>query len=202
LDYSQQLFLPTVYAESDGDFVSLNNREVIQEQSSKKGIRPTRLDGVPRDMRDSSNDLDRVLPRHAAREFDWGNVPLYADLYTTAIPVVLHHNAWKDGAKERRTRWWHRTWYFPHLRHMLQQRITMGGFVAVGKVSTQDALVTYYATDSDKTSRLAKVFEPGRVEEGFRAVAMDEVCRYPEEQGSEKAWYDEVFRDGGGPFEL
>lgn len=100
LDYSQQLFLPTVYAEHDGHFVPLSNRSFIQTQSSKMGIDPVRLDGVPDDIRRSTNDLRKVLPPSVAKGFDWEQLPVYADFYTTAIPAVLHHNAWKNGGKE------------------------------------------------------------------------------------------------------
>ncbi|KAK2592343.1 hypothetical protein QQS21_009962 [Conoideocrella luteorostrata] len=204
LDYSQQMFLPTVYAEDDGLFLSLENRSFIQQQSSKLGIDPVRLDGIPNDISQTLNDVADVLPNGVATDTDgigWERMSLYADFYTASIPALLHHNAWKDNAKARRTRWWDQTWYFPHLRHMLERRLKSHKRGAIGRVSRQNTEVAYYPPGSDLKSNLPRVYSRDRLKDGFQVVTLDEACRYPDES-SNKAWYDEVLRDRRGPIEL
>ncbi|KAF4435209.1 hypothetical protein F53441_13564 [Fusarium austroafricanum] len=86
------------------------------------GIEP-RLDGATRGYPEfqkpfasgSSSELD--VPG------DWGDMPLYADFYSIAIPVVVHHNPHKDGAKNRRYLWWDRIWFFPYLRDLIEVQL-------------------------------------------------------------------------------
>lgn len=201
LDYSQQLFLPTVYAEYDGDFLSVHNRSFIQSRSSKLGIDPVRLHGVPSDIELTTSTVTEVLPRQVAKEFHWEDVSLYADFYTAAIPALLHHNAWKGGVKNRRTWWWDRMWYFPHLRHILDQRRTKGNSGPVARIHEQGRKVSYYPSRSSQENYLPKVFDTNRRLEGFRRAPLDEVCKHGDKEGRspDTAWHEEVFRDGRGP---
>lgn len=201
LDYTQGLFLPTVYSDKDGDFVSLNNLSAIEGRSSQLGISPPRLQGVPNDVLAHADKplTDVVLP--GDDEPTWGDVPLYADFFTAAVPVMVHHNAWKHGLKGRRTSWWDRTWYFPHLRQLLELHINKAPpkLAPLARVPARDGHLTYFAPRSDAEKRTPRVFRAEGVKVGLEEVGFEEVCRYPEEtEETEKHWYDEVFRDGKG----
>ncbi|CAM1511881.1 Fc.00g093940.m01.CDS01 [Cosmosporella sp. VM-42] len=199
LDYTQNLFLPTVYEERDGDFVTLSNHSMIETSSSRLGISPARLNGVPEDLAETRNPLADILPSQFNRTTNWEEMPLYADFFTTAIPVVLHHNAWKNGVKDRRILWWDRTWYFPYLRTMLEAQLKVSKLNPLARVTTRDGEVTYFSPRSDSNKRKPRVFEIAKAGKGLDEVDFDTICRYPDDNAnSSKNWYDELFRDGRG----
>ncbi|UJO18845.1 uncharacterized protein CLAFUR5_07586 [Fulvia fulva] len=107
LDYEQELFYPTCYSENGGAFVRVHNLSELSEESSLAGVSPPRLQDLPMNIATSARPLENLGDKDRK---GWGEVPLYADLWTTSIPAVLHHNAWRHGEKERRVTWWHRTW--------------------------------------------------------------------------------------------
>ena len=210
LDYAQNLFIPTVFEEQDGDIITLSNDSLIQSRSQALGISPPRLNGVPADMKDASNPLQK-LTAQAQTPLDWADLPLYADFYTTAVPVMLHHNAHKDNLKSRRERWWDRTWYFPHLRELLAHHLEPAPLQPLAVVRVEEAAgrrqareVTYWAPRSDAEKRKPRRFDLGDLRgQGIGELEVEEVCKYADETAkSEKHWYDEVFRDGQGTLRI
>lgn len=200
LDYTQNLFLPTVYEEDDGVFVSLDNKTVIERHSSKLGISPVRLLGVPKDLVNSYNPLEELFSSESGDGVGWGEMPLYADFFTAAIPVVLHHNAWKHGLKERRIWWWDQTWYFPHLRQLLQLHMRPGRLQPLARLPARSGYLEYYAPKSDAEKRKPRAFSRETYKEGFAEIELGAVCKYENESNdSAEHWYDEVFRDNKGP---
>ncbi|KAH7162075.1 hypothetical protein B0J13DRAFT_632887 [Dactylonectria estremocensis] len=200
LDYSQNLFLPTVYEENDGRFISLNEKAVIEKHSKDLGISPIHLQGVPKDLVGTHNPLSDIVPKGSSETVDWGDMPLYADFFTTAVPVVLHHNAWKHGLKERRTKWWDQTWYFSHLRQLLEQQMKPRKLRPLVTLPTHNGQLVYFAPKSDAEKRKPRAYNQKTVKTGFREIELDDVCRYEDEtKDSREHWYDEVFRDGKGP---
>ena len=207
LDYEQNLFLPTVFADQDGDFIYLDDSVKIEDYSRDRGIAPPRLQGVPEDVRSTQNPLAYVLPERQQidEELSWGSMPLYADFYTTAIPVVLHHNAHRNSLKNRREHWWTKTWYFAELRDMLAYRLRPAPLEPLASlnvdVAGQSEELVYWAPDSDRDKRKARMFDrTDSSAHGMNELEFDDVCRFPEEiEQSGKHWYDEVFRDDKGP---
>ncbi|KPM38560.1 hypothetical protein AK830_g7971 [Neonectria ditissima] len=203
LDYTQNLFLPTVYEEDDGVFVALDNKTVVERHSAKLGISPARLLGVPKDMVGSYNPLEELFSSEpgAGAGPGWGEMPVYADFYTTAVPVVLHHNAWKHGLKERRVWWWDQTWFFPHLRPLLELHMRPGKLRPLARLPARSGYLEYYAPRSDAEKRKPRAFSRDTYKQGFAEIELGAVCKYEKETDeSEKHWYDEVFRDDKGPF--
>ena len=194
LDYAQELSYPTCHSEKDGWIVPLNRRDLVDTHSFDRGITPVRVIGVPEDVRAASNPLQGLVEAP-----DWGNMPLYVDFFTETIPVLLHHNAWKDDLKQRRIWWWDQTWFFPHLRELLARHLTPAPLEPLATVNLDGRDVTYWASHSGNLKRkprllIDKAFEP------LNEIEWDAVCRDPEENVSwEKHWWDEVFRDGKGP---
>ena len=200
LDYAQTMFLPTVYEENDGDFVPLNNKSMVDSKSSKQGVSPSRLFGVPKDLIKTRNPLVDALPKSFPETTGWEEMPLYADFFTTAVPVILHHNAWKHGVKSRRTEWWDRTWYFPYLRDLMEARLKPSELKPLAKIPACRGHLTYLPPRFDnKSRREPRVFDLDQFENGLGQVNFDTVCRNEgESEESESRWYDEVFRDGKG----
>lgn len=200
LDYEQGLFVSTYYEEYDGRIIPLNDKGAIEKASNSLGISPVRLDGVPEDLEDVSNPLVDLYKDRPPGEFEWGNLPLYADFFTTAVPAVLHHNAKKYGAKKRRTTWWDKTWYFPYLRDLVELNVRPGALKPLARLSTSAGELVYWPPTSNTEKRKARVFNKETMKgEGLHQMEFGDVCIYPgETEESEKHWYDEVYRDGKG----
>jgi hypothetical protein len=213
LDYAQDMFLPTNNGEHDGQFVRLAEQDRIDQLSYRLGVSPTRLIGVPREMNESRNPLldlpedERIGRDGMPVDPLWEDMPVYADFFTTAIPAVLHHNAYKWERKGRRTLWWSQTWFFPYLRALLQKRLDDGAarrpLEPLARLPAKDgAELVYWAPESDRSRRRPRMFdgEALKTEEGLPELEFDTVCKWPGEgEGSWSRWYDEVFRDGKGP---
>ncbi|KAI1028195.1 hypothetical protein LB504_012475 [Fusarium proliferatum] len=195
LDYMQNLFIPTVFEEQDGEIIALSNETGIAEKSASLGIEP-RLDGVPDDIQSSTNPLNMHVLHDPA---DWGDMPVYADFYSTAIPVVVHHNAHKDGAKKRRYLWWDRIWFFPYLRQLIKAQLAIVEAEPLLDIAVNGERLVYWESRSNVTQKKPRTFI---VDSGKASIVEREfgyVCRAKTEKAeAEKPWYDEVFRDGQG----
>jgi hypothetical protein len=213
LDYAQDMFLPTVFEEHDGQFVRLADQDRIHQLSHRLGINPTRLTSLPHDMTDSRNPLldltgpARVGKDGAAVDASWEEMSVYADFFTTGVPVVLHHNAHSFNRKNRRTLWWHQTWFFPHLRALMQKRLDDAAakkpLKPLARLPAKGGKeLVYWAPDSDRERKKPRMFrgEALKTKEGLEELEYETVCKWPgENEGSWSRWYDEVFRDGKGP---
>ncbi|KAK7423576.1 hypothetical protein QQX98_001034 [Neonectria punicea] len=200
LDYSQQLFIPTVFEEWDGDMIRLNNKTLIAEKSKELGISPVRLKGVPDDIKASENPLKKVVSQDKKASLSWGDMPLYADFFSEAIPVAVHHNAHAGGIKLRREWWWNRTWYFPYLRELAMLHLEKPAELKpLGNYSTKLGDAVYWPPGSDRHKRKPRVFVADLVKTGLPELEFEVLCRSKgEDDKTEERWYSEVFRDGKG----
>jgi hypothetical protein len=201
LDYYQNLFIPTVMEDDDGQFVKLSNYTAIARYSSDLGISPVRVNGIPDDLQGLHNPLSHLLS--VADSLSWEEMPLYTDFFTTAVPPVVHHNAHKDGRKERRTTWWDRTWYFPYLRDLLMMQINDYQLKPLAKLmSDKGGEVVYWAPASQDGKRNPRNFNDtvSKNKELMEELDFDDVCRFEDEKDGHH-WYDEVFRDHKGPLQ-
>ncbi|CAM1509782.1 Fc.00g001170.m01.CDS01 [Cosmosporella sp. VM-42] len=203
LDYSQQLFLATVFEEDDGEIFKLNNHSLIANRSQELGISPIRLQGVPEDVKTARNPMKGIKPKADYVAPEWGDMAMYADFFTTAIPPVVHHNAHAGGLKRRREWWWPKMWYFPYLRPLLKAGLKPGPLKPLATVPVRDGDVVYWAPSSDEKKRNARIYEEERLENGLQGASLNMVCRHWNETADWKVrWFDEVFRDGKGPLKL
>lgn len=200
LDYHQELSIQTFWTDTedglfDGAFVSLNNQTVIDQHSTALGISPVRLTGIPNDVVAARNPLTGVIESP-----DWGEMPLYADFFTESVPVIVHHN----GFKERRTSWWDQPWFYQELRHLLALRMatTEQAAAPLAAVDAEGGVdVRYWAPPAEASDR-----RPRLMVDSARAplanMEFQHVCQYPDEpvRGPGQHWWDEVFRDAEGPF--
>ncbi|KAL5592462.1 hypothetical protein FOBRF1_013488 [Fusarium oxysporum] len=201
LDYTQELFYPTCYSESDGYFVPVNDPSAMEKESSRAGVSPPRIRGVPADIYEADNPLAKLADA-PDKELTWGEVPLYVDFWTTAIPVAIHHNAWRNGLKSRRTTWWNKMWFFPYLRDLLEEQ--MRADRRIRPLSTLDAkngsleVRPYHGNGEPKAALLFRKSKESKSWE-LRSADWNTVCRNSNTTAEAKAhWYDEVFRDGRG----
>nr|RBQ85967.1 hypothetical protein FVER53263_06574 [Fusarium verticillioides] len=199
LDYTQNLFIPTVFEEQDGDIIALNNETGVAERSESLGIE-TRLDGVPEDIRFSTNPLNMHVLHDPV---EWGDMPVYADFYSTAIPVVVHHNAHKHEAKKRRYLWWDRIWFFPYLRQLIKAQLAIVEAEPLLEIAINGERLVYWESRSNITQKKPKTFIVDSGEVSIVEREFGYVCRGKTEKAeAEKPWYDEVFRDGKGDLEI
>jgi hypothetical protein len=210
LDYTQELFYPTCYSEHSGAFVKLSDSEAIIRDSAEAGVAPPRIHSLPGDIALAPNAF-AMLENSPARDQKWASVPLFADFYTTSIPVVIHHNAWRNGLKDRQRTWWDRTWYFPYLREMLDLRMSATAsssntepIAKIGAVENNHTLTVwpYQTEDAPHAALLFGAGEDGNLR--LKGADWSTVCQSREAnedgEGRQQPWYDEVFRDGKGSF--
>ena len=204
LDYAQDLFYPTCNSEDDGYFVTLDDAGGIEETSSRHGVSPARVRGVPADLNESQNPLE-VLGEGTHGVLDWGAMSVYADFWTTAVPVAVHHNAWKNGLKERRSTWWDKLWFFPYLRLLLERQIELAkkGLPLATFRADDEGTLSFWPYDGGQERRQPMLFgqKVGGGSWDLHGASWDEVCRRDDvAEEAEFPWHDEVFRDGLGPF--
>ncbi|KAM0720700.1 hypothetical protein Q7P37_004837 [Cladosporium fusiforme] len=196
LDYTQELFYPTCWSENGGDFLALQDDSVVNEASVNAGVVPPRIRGVPSDIRRA----DAPLSPLSNSTTSWGSVPLFVDFWTTSIPVAIHHNAWKDGLKSRRTTWWDRTWFFPFLRELLEIRMQAqangNATLPLAEVGAQNGSLAVWPYPEEEAPRAAMLFSREGEGRGLRVADWDTVCE--SNDASTGRWHDEVFRDGKG----
>lgn len=203
LDYLQNLFYPTCYSETDGNFVVLDDAKAVKSESWKAGIRTPRIQGVPSDIAGADGPLAALGDLDNEEDNDWGKMSLYTDFWTTAIPVVLHHNAWKRNLKSRIVTWWDRTWYFPYLRQLIEAHLhpaeDSGPLV---RLPANNGSLQIWPSDMKRETRNPLIFGRKSSEDNWalHAAEWDTVCRNDNAtMEAEHHWYDEVFRDGKGP---
>lgn len=208
LDYTQELFYATCYSEHSGSFVQMSNSESTIRDSAQAGVAPPRLLSLPGDIALAPSPF-AMLKNNPAQHQDWASVPLYADFWTTSIPVGIHHNAWRDGLKDRQQTWWDRTWYFPFLREMLDLRMSVNNassiepVARIGAVETNHTLTVWPYQTVDNVPRAALLF--GASEDSsftLKSAEWTSICQSRETTDVEQQpWYEEVFRDGKGSFQ-
>ncbi|KAF6838356.1 hypothetical protein CPLU01_02468 [Colletotrichum plurivorum] len=198
LDYIQDLFTPTVFEEDDGEYIVLGNETALQVAAKDRVIIPPRVHGVPEDMLGLQTPLAEfgVDP-----QVSWSDMPLYTDFWTTSVPVIVHHNAHRNGLKQQRLReWWDKTWLFPYLRQVLEIQARPKALEPLFKVPGQEGVkdLVYWAPSSDSEKRRTRIFNKEKLNsEGLPEANWEALCKT---EGQEE-WWNEVLRDQKGPLD-
>ncbi|KAF7546568.1 hypothetical protein G7046_g9266 [Stylonectria norvegica] len=200
LDYTQQMFLPTFATAGDATFIKLNNKTGIADYSETLNI-SVRIDGVPQDIQTSYNPLKGIKPAPDYIAPEWDDMPLYADFYTEAVPVIIHHNEHANGAKNRRELWWDRTWYFPYLRTLLNKSLKPSPLKPLARILVEEGEIVYWASKSNENvQKLPRTFFVSNRTAYISQLSLDSTCKSPGLRAPlDSHWWDEVFRDGLGP---
>ncbi|KAI6848272.1 hypothetical protein KC332_g1913 [Hortaea werneckii] len=187
LDYFQELFYPTCGSERSGSFVEIDDEAALRQASTSAGVAPLRLQKVPDDINHAPPPLSSLYD-----ETSWSAKNLFADFWTTAIPVAIHNNAYAHGLKSRQQTWWDKTWYFPHLRRLIELRAASNASVSVAEIDAAEGSLQvqpYKAPDG-----LEAAFLFAKRMRKLEAANWDEVCQADGMQ----PWWEEVLRDGRG----
>ncbi|KAF4345136.1 hypothetical protein FBEOM_1012 [Fusarium beomiforme] len=198
LDYNQTISIPTVFEEDDGDIVTLNNQTYIAERSQELGIEPVRLTAIPEEIANATNPLARILTEEEGRHsLNWGDMTMYADFFTTAIPVNVHHNAHINNLKQRRVLWWDRMWFFPYLRKLVNAQLTQRRQQPLARVEIPEGRAVYWGLEKYRTIRR---FMPAQRD--MVPIDFDAVCTSTWAKKHNQNWWDVVFQDNEGPLVL
>ncbi|KAL2066690.1 hypothetical protein VTL71DRAFT_2762 [Oculimacula yallundae] len=121
LDYASALGHPTVFAEYDSEWLHYNDSASIEQASKKLGIAPQHVHGLPEEIAASLPPFWSQNPGidGLPQDKDWSDVNLHTNLWTTNVPVMIHHNAHINGMKELRQKSWDKVWFQPYLRPLL-----------------------------------------------------------------------------------
>ncbi|RMY35248.1 hypothetical protein D0866_04723 [Hortaea werneckii] len=187
LDYSQELFYPTCGSERSGSFIEMDNEAALRQASTSAGVSPLRLQRLPDDITHAPPPLSTLDD-----ETSWDAKNLFADFWTTSIPVAIHHNAYAHGLKSRQRTWWDKTWYFSHLRSLIELRAASNASVSVAEIDAAEGSLQvrpYKAPDG-----LEAAFLFAEKLGKLQAASWDEVCQ----ADGMPPWWEEVLRDGRG----
>lgn len=131
-----------------------------------------------------------ALPCHELdglpRETPWEEVRLFTDTWTGISPVVVHHNAHRNGMKILRETWWPMVWFQKHLRALLDASgVGLTRYAAIGKVDGREYWPEkiWSGGGGVKGKNVAKVASSGLW------LAYPDICG---------AYNEELFRDGSG----
>lgn len=183
VDYGSEIGLNTVFAEDDTDWVRFEDEEQLRRVQDDRGIREEK-----RRLRTVAADIeDTAPPVQLSGETTWKNVSLFTDVWTGISPVVIHHNAHRDGMKSLRETWWPVVWFQENLRGLLDA--TSPGPQSYVAVESRDGEVPrqYWpadgAAEGDPKTYIAR--------DGGSGNWLDyhDICG---------AYDDELFRDGSG----
>ncbi|RGP76855.1 hypothetical protein FLONG3_4938 [Fusarium longipes] len=204
LDYAQELSVQTQWAQDrkgrdQGAFITLGNQASIDKHSENLGISPVRLHGLPDDIKSAPNPLAEIQPGA-----NWTDMRLYADFFTESVPAVLHHNG-VGSLKKHRSTWWDRPWYYHHLRQLLQIRMKKVGESGepLATVRTEEGRIRYWAASAESSNKLPRKMKK-TVKHQLPNMEFDDICRHRHKTPGEpnQEWWEEVFRDDGGSWEL
>lgn len=188
LDYFQEIVYPTCGSERSGAFVEIADTQALEDASSTAGVTPLRLQSLPHDISLADSPLSLM-----EREMRWNEASLFVDFWTTTIPVAVHHNAYAKGLKARQQTWWDRTWYFPHLRNLLDLRMSSNETGAAVELPLEEGgfVARPYVEREGTEAALLYAQKEGQL----RRATWDEVCRSDDGRVD---WWEEVFRDRRG----
>jgi hypothetical protein len=205
LDYAQELSAQTFWTDQDlerglfdGGFVTFDNQSAIDASSAALNMTPPRLTQIPDDVLSATNPLMDVLGRKQAPS--WRKMAVYADYYLANVPVILHHNGFKD----RRVAWWDRPWFHGYLRQLVTLRLVpRQPPVPLGTAENGAGVTRYWAPSAERLNRRPRMMKED-ARERLPSFGFQDLCHFPGEtlDGTPQPhWWEEVFRDAGGPFE-
>lgn len=135
------------------------------------------------------------------QNLSWGGIALYADFWTTSVPVAIHNNAWKNGLKGRQQTWWDKTWFFPHLRDLIEVQLDWNATEPLATLHAMDRSMTVMPYQVGERAGASMLYLKKQGSDVPRLVSTDwnTVCRSRNDSvEAVTPWFDEVFRDGKG----
>lgn len=187
LDYGSEIGLNTVFAEDDTEWIQFSNEHQLRQAQDSRGIlrESRRLDAV-------ADDINATAPPYSTplgslpSETLWQDVSLFTDVWTGITPVVVHHNAHRNGMKILRETWWPKIWFQKHLRTLLDASgVGSTGYVAIGKPDGREYWSDQWMSGGHGKGDVAREARSGRW------LQYHDICGEHDQ---------ELFRDGRGWF--
>ncbi|RVX65751.1 hypothetical protein B0A52_10386 [Exophiala mesophila] len=192
LDYFSELGQPTVFCEEDLAWLRYDSTPTELEQIAKAagfaGESP-KVSSLPYDVLHAPAPFAGLNSGDGENFFNksWTQVPLFTNLWTGVTPVTVHHNAHRDGLKNRIRTMWNETFYFPHLRTILSDK----AHSPRRAVAIFDGPHVREEWWSPVTRRGGVEIETGKWPGDF--IKWDEIC-------GDQETADQIFRDGKQPW--
>lgn len=190
VDYASEIGLNTVFAEDDTDWVTFADNEQLRRAQDDRAIpaEKQRLGPIAKDIINSTPPFSTPKSLEKFEHLPssgWEHVRLFTDVYTGVVPVVIHHNAHRNGMKSLRETWWPLIWFQKYARTLLR----VAGDAPAGPVAVKqnrgEWRREYWAMESDWT-KLGK--------SGFaKDASTGEWLQFEDLCG---AYEDEIFRGG------
>ncbi|KAF0643179.1 hypothetical protein FPSE5266_07844 [Fusarium pseudograminearum] len=198
LDYGQLISVQTTKTRNrdkseHGDFVRLGDQSDIDQHSEALGIIPSRIQGLPDDIKAARNPLSDMVGGA-----NWTDMPLYANFYTESVPVMIHYNSLKD----RRSSWWHKPWYYQHLRKLVKSGLELRHpDEPLVTLKLRNGRIRYWPLSAEEEDRYPRQFN-GTADERLNKMRFNDICKHEKTapHGPNQEWWEEVFRDTGGPW--
>ena len=188
LDYFSELGQPTVFSDLDMDWITYKDTEGIYAAWERGNVSNPRSDAIQADLAARPRPfsiLDSPFPANTASHRNtfatWEGVQLFTNMWTGVTPVVVHHNAHRDGLKSNRDTMWKEIWFQPYARELLSTRLRESGRISGAGNKQQVAdRPAGFALKTDESST--------------PWIEWNDLC--------DKGMQEEVFRDGKGMFVL
>ena len=151
--------------------------------------------------------------RKLIKNTTWNDVPLFTNMWTGITPAIVHHNAWRDGLKDRRRTTWTQMWFQPYARDLLDAWAATQKQLLLDAKSNKRTPGDRLATKARRWVFLGRRDSESRDEEATRKADTTEMKGLGtrtdnDEEGNWASWRDlcgdkqqeEVFRDKLGPW--
>ena len=122
LDYNGALGLPTAHAENDSAWVTMSDREDLDNTAKAQGVTQPRVRrGLQADVANLPGPFEGLgdaFPSEVKLR-TWNEVPLYTGLWTGVTPATVHLNGFDDHERKalREDSWW-RMWFAPYAQQL------------------------------------------------------------------------------------
>lgn len=187
LDYGSEIGLNTVFAEDDTEWIRLSDKNQLQKAQNDRGISRNneRLGVVADEIVATAPPFSSPLAGSSG-ETRWEDVSLFTDVWTGITPVVVHHNAHRNGMKVLHETWWPKIWFQKRLRVLIDASgLGPTRYVAVGGPDGREYWPDAVLSGGDDKGNVARDSRSGRW------LQYHDIC----------GEYDqELFRDGRGWF--
>jgi hypothetical protein len=123
LDYRGELSQPSNFSEQETQF--------IVYQPSQDGSQKGQQDKTPARKSAFPTEIENSTPPFWTADYtgltklpdqEWSQVPLYTNMGTGVIPVLVHSRAHRNGMQDRIKAKWDQMWFYPHFRPIINTK--------------------------------------------------------------------------------
>ncbi|KAL9096794.1 MAG: hypothetical protein Q9163_006416 [Psora crenata] len=134
LDYFSELGQPTVFSDLDLEWITYKDPDSVHAACERRNVSHLLSDTIQADLAAHPGPFSTLHGSSSSSPEDsssggpnpnatWEDVQLFTNLWTGVTPVVIHHNAHRDGLKSNRDTMWKDIWFQPYARDLLSARL-------------------------------------------------------------------------------